>query len=258
MATMLRLCSKTLKCWTSDAITSIPGMACSGTELAAMLTSSVLALSVEAEGSASMGAGRPRVCRLPSLHDSECPTSEVCPGGKEDILFSWHVTVWDEKEPVNWTDSDPQISKALRELDQFVLDEFLVVDYRRNNCTSGSKTAVATRRRVAEAKGRARKAAKKADVAAVAEGIVRGVKAQTDAARFPESFVSRGLLGLARSSWIPSSFTHSTRSRFLGTVHVRVEGRRWPDRVRGHLRTGRRRSACPGAHAGATEVRLPR
>ena len=190
------------------------------TELAAMLTSSVLALSVEAEGSASMGAG---ALELPTtkLARLRVPDIRGLSGRERRHLVQLARTVWDEKEPVNWTDSDPQISKALRELDQFVLDE-CCGGLSGQQLYLGIKTAVATRRRVAEAKGRAQKAAKKADVAAVAEGIVSGVKAQTDAARFPESFVPEDCL--TRPLELDPQQLYSLHQRpFLGTVHVRVE-----------------------------------
>ena len=190
------------------------------TELAALLTSSVFALSVEAEGSASMGAG---ALELPTtkLVRLRVPDIRGLSRKERKRLVQLARTVWDEEEPINWTDSDTQTSEALEELDQFVLDEF-GGGLSAQELYLGIKTAVATRLRVAEAKGKAQKAAKKADVAAVAEGIVKGIKAQTDAARFPEFFVAEDCVTrpLELDPQQPYSLHHQP---FLGTVHVRVE-----------------------------------
>ena len=190
------------------------------TELAAMLTSSVLALSVEAEGSASLGAG---ALELPTTKLARLRVPDIRGLSRKERkrLVQLARTVWDEEEPVNWTDSDPQISEALRELDQFVLDEF-GGGVSAQQLYLGIKTSVATRRRVAEAKGKAQKAAKTADVAAVAEGIVKGLKSQTDAARFPEFFVAEDCV--TRPLELDPRQPYSVhRQPFLGTVHVRVE-----------------------------------
>ena len=70
------------------------------TELGAMLTSSVLALSVEAEGSARMGAGALELAtkklariRVPDIRD-------LSPGQRERLV-QLASTVWDREEPVN-------------------------------------------------------------------------------------------------------------------------------------------------------------
>ena len=190
------------------------------TELAAMLTSSVLALSVEAEGSASMGAGALELptTKLARLH---VPDIRGLSRKERRRLVQLARTVWDGEEPVNWIGSDPQISEALRDLDQFVLDQFSD-GLSAQQLYLGIKTSVATRRRVAEAKGKAQKAAKKADVAAVAEGILKGVKGQTDAARFPESFVVEDCV--TRPLELDPQQPYSLHQQpFLSTVLVRVE-----------------------------------
>ena len=190
------------------------------TEVAAMLTSSVLALSVEAAGSASMGAG---VLELPTTKLARVRVPDIrdlSPRQKEHLV-QLARTVWDREEPVNWIDPAPHVPKAIRELDQFLLDAF-GGKLSTQQLYLGIKAAVATRRRIAEAKGKAQKAARKADVAAVAEGIVKGLKRQTDAARFPESFLPElcATLPLELDPHRPYSLYHQS---FLGTVHVRVE-----------------------------------
>lgn len=190
------------------------------TELAAMLTSSVLALSVEAEGSASMGAG---ALELPTtkLGRLRVPDIRRLSRNESKRLVRLARTVWDDEEPVDWTDSHPQISEALVKLHQFVLDKFCG-GLSARQLYLGIKTAVATRRRVAESKGKAQKAAKQADVAAVAEGIVKGVKRQTDVARFPESFVAEDCV--TRPLELDPQQAYSLHLQpFLGTVHVQVE-----------------------------------
>ena len=190
------------------------------TELAAMLTSSVFALSVEAEGSASMGAGALELATT-KLARLRVPDVRHLSRKERRRLVRLASTVWDDDEPVNWTESEPRIAEALRGLDQFVLDRF-GGGLSAEQLYLGIKTAVATRRRVAEAKGRAQKAARKADVATVAKGIVKGVKAQTDAARFPESFVAEGCV--TRLVELDSQQAYSLHQRpFLGTVQLRVE-----------------------------------
>ena len=189
------------------------------TELAALLTSSVFALSVEAEGSASLGAG---ALEMPTtkLARLRVPDIRRLSRTKRQRLVQLARLVWDDKNPVNWTDPDPQISEALGELDQFVLDAF-GGGLSAQQLRAAIKTAVETRRRIAGAKSKSRKAAEKADVATVAEGIVKGIRAQIDGVQFPESFLPQDCG--TRPLELDSQQSHSLLYQpFLGTVHVRV------------------------------------
>ncbi|MDE0082880.1 MAG: N-6 DNA methylase [Gammaproteobacteria bacterium] len=189
------------------------------TELAALLTSSVFALSVEAEGSASLGGGALEMATT-KLARIRVPDIRRFPPKKRQRLVLLARSVWEHDEPVNWTDTNLDISEELDQLDQFILDECGGV-LSAQQLHTAIRTAVEARRRIARDKSKARKAAVKADVTTVAEGIVKGIRTQADAVQFPESFLPLGCVTrlVELDSRQPYSLLYQP---FLGTVTVRV------------------------------------
>ena len=156
-------------------------------ELAAILSSTLFAYSVEINGSASMGAG---VLEAPTTKLRRYPFPDIRLLSRKDrrSLISLGTAVWKTGSPMDWSDETAQPSNALRELDSWLLKKIkrnvsldtLYCDLQ-SVCLS----------RIAVAHDKSKKAQKqKADsIGSVAESIERAVSAKLNSRRFPEDFV---------------------------------------------------------------------
>ena len=152
--------------------------------LAALLTSSLFALSLESHGAASMGAGALEVAtsRLPELKVIDIRTfSEP----QRASLLSLAEEVWNNEAPCDWEKGLP--SAKLKMLDEWLLKQVKGVVSLSSVYADISNTCRA-RLGVAKERKTTKKTKSVSDVTKVAEGIVKRVEPLLKAHRFPESF----------------------------------------------------------------------
>lgn len=155
-------------------------------ELAAVLTSTLFAYSVEINGSASMGAG---ALEAPTTKLRGYPVLDVRSLSAEDreTLVSLASTVWKDGPPVDWSDEDAQPNEALRQLDAWVL--------KKSKCNVSTDKLYSDLRsvclsRISVAKDKAKKVKKrKADsIGSVADSIAKAIAPKLEARNFPDDF----------------------------------------------------------------------
>jgi len=154
--------------------------------LAAVLTSSIFAYSLEINGSASMGAG---ALEAPTSKLRGYPVLDVRKLGKKEVgqLHKLGNEVWDNESPIDWL-RKPKPGRHLRALDKWLLD------YAKSNLTleqlySDLEATCQARSVVANDKVRTSKKQKVESVGSVAEGIVESIRQLINSRQFPESFL---------------------------------------------------------------------
>lgn len=188
-------------------------------EVAAVLTTSLFALGVEAAGSASMGAG---ALEVPTTKLSRQLVVDVRRWSKTNRrrLVALARRVWEQKAIVKWTNAESSVPPVLTALDDFVLSQ-IADGIKGSEVYEGIRSAVEARRLLAEGKAKTRKAAEKADLELVADGIIKGIGSQLEATRFPESFCPSGA-DLDTIELAPTQSLVLHRRPFLGTVDLTV------------------------------------
>ncbi|HEY0307839.1 MAG TPA: hypothetical protein VGB94_06750 [Acidobacteriaceae bacterium] len=158
--------------------------------VAAVVTSTLFAYSLEINGSASMGAGalEAGTTRLRSF-----PVFDVRQLSATEHTTLKHLAqeVWDNETPLNWTDA-PKAGKHLRTLDKWLLARAgnpitLETLYR----DLGS--VCAERILVASDKTRTTKKHKNESIASVAKSIAETIARLLESRRFPEDFGALGI-----------------------------------------------------------------
>ena len=159
-------------------------------EIAAVLTSTLFAYSVEINGSASMGAG---ALEAPTTKLRGYPAVDIRALSKGDrkTLVSLAAAVWTRESPVDWSIESSRPGGALEELDDWLLKKCkrkvsnkILYDDLRTVCLS----------RISVAKDKAKRTRKReADsIGSVAESIVRAIAPKLGTRRFPEDFLNEG------------------------------------------------------------------
>ena len=155
-------------------------------ELAAVLTSSVFAYSLEINGAASMGAG---ALEAPTTKLRSYPTLDITqlkPADRKKLVVLAEA-VWTKEVPVDWSSSDGQPGAKLKALDQWLIAaagrnvtiDRLYADIR-EVCQS----------RILVARDKVKKTKKKRtdNIGNVAELIVLAIKPKLQTRNFPDDF----------------------------------------------------------------------
>jgi hypothetical protein len=153
--------------------------------LAAVLTSTLFAYSLEINGSAGMGAG---ALEAPTTRLRSYPVFDVrrLSSTEHAELQLFAKAVWQQEAPLDWTD-DPQPGERLRKLDAWLLARAgspvaLEVLYRDLRATCEARIAVAGD------KTRTTKKHKIENISSVAKSISETIRRLLEARRFPEDF----------------------------------------------------------------------
>lgn len=153
--------------------------------LAAVASSSLFALSLEAHGSASMGAGALEVATS-KLREVRVPDIRALDSKERLELVQRGERVWRQEKPIDWRKaSEP--GPLLQELDQWLL-------YRmdrgvgREGLYGDLRQTCRARFLLAEDKRRSLKKSQKQDIDSVAKGIATSVRQLVEGKRFPEAF----------------------------------------------------------------------
>jgi hypothetical protein len=159
-------------------------------ELAALLTSSLFALSAESLGAASMGAG---VLELATTKIQELRI--VDPRGLKDSsarsdLAALSDAVWTKTKPVNWEQAD-RPPHEVQELDKWLL-QGMGTGVTLDRLYSDLVRTMNVRLTVARDKDKQVKKHHQIDIATVAGGIAESVRPLLESRSFPDSFVEPG------------------------------------------------------------------
>lgn len=153
--------------------------------LAAIISSSLFAFSVESFGSASMGAG---ALELPTKKLREVRVVDVRRFEKKEKIHLIELAsiTWENENPTDWRKCD-QPGPFLSELDQFIIDKMgnpveLDTIYKDLVETCRSRLRLSE-----DKKGKIKKKIEH-DIESVAEAIVKRVQPLLDAKRFPDDF----------------------------------------------------------------------
>jgi SAM-dependent methyltransferase len=188
-------------------------------EVAAILTSSIAGLALEASGAASLGAGA-----------LEMPTRQLARLAVPDLrratvdqrreLVELARSVWQGGEPVNWGDETPTITPELRRLDEHVL-VMLGASSSVDTVYRDIRLAVAYRIELGRSKSKKTKASQDADLDTIIDAIVERVAHRLASRQFPESFVpeSESVDNLT----LPAGALRVRIEPFLGTSQVTIE-----------------------------------
>jgi len=158
--------------------------------IAALLTSSLFALSIEVTGSASMGAG---ALEIPTRLLARVMVPDPRKLKPADIkkLVRFARAVWSSSSPINWRDGSSKPGKDLQSLDAFVL-EMVGSSISVADLHDAVRETTRTRLRLGELKAQMSKSAESADIGTVAQAIIRSLRTEMNAVRFPESFIPVG------------------------------------------------------------------
>lgn len=169
----------------------LPHRGISWQALAAVLTSSVFALSIEAAGSASMGGG---ALEIPTTKLSNIMVPDIRQFSRNKLgrLVDLAEAVWEYDVPVNWRDSEIQPSTYLRNLDEFLLSE-IGAGISPDALYEAIRHTLSVRMRLAQDKSKSKRRAEATDIAEVARTIVSNFTQLIEARRFPESFTASGI-----------------------------------------------------------------
>lgn len=188
--------------------------------LAAVVTSSLFAYSLEINGSASMGAGalEASTSRLRSYPVLDVRTLSAA---EHKELQRLAHAVWAGESPVDWIEN-PTPGKLLCTLDQWVLHKAgdpisLTTLYEDLRTVSGARIVVA------KDKTRKTKKHKSESIGSVAKGIADFIRKLLEARRFPDDFCAAGDPHLdIRID--PAMLRHIELRRFMHTADLRLAG----------------------------------
>lgn len=163
-------------------------------ELAAALTSSLFAYSLEINGAASMGAG---ALEAPTtkLRDYPVLDIEALKPAARKKLVSLAEDVWAKESPVDWGGDNWQPDKHLRALDEWILktaDKGVTVDQMYEDIRAASRSRIL----VAEDKSKKSKKLESDSIGSVASAIVHSVEPRLKTKNFPEDFARDAKLDL--------------------------------------------------------------
>jgi hypothetical protein len=153
--------------------------------LAAALTSTLFAYSLEINGSASMGAG---ALEAPTTHLRSYPVFDVqrLSSAEHKTLQKLAQAVWEHESPPDWTDN-PKPGKCLQELDQWLLSK-ADDPITRQTLYKDLQTVCDARIVVAKDKNTTTKKHKSDSISNVAKSIAETIGKLLQSRRFPEDF----------------------------------------------------------------------
>lgn len=155
-------------------------------ELAAVLTSSLFAYSLEINGAASMGAG---ALEAPTTKLRDYPVLDITqlqPTTRKNLV-SLAENVWTKETPVDWASDDWQPGKRLRALDEWILQaagKSVTADQMYADIRATCQSRIA----VAEDKRKKSKKQESDSVGNVAGSIVRSIEPNLKTKNFPDDF----------------------------------------------------------------------
>jgi hypothetical protein len=155
-------------------------------ELAAALTSSLFAYSLEINGAASMGAG---ALEAPTTKLRDYPILDVAKlaPAQRRILISLAESVWNSEMPLDWSSDNWRVGSKLRALDEWIIHTVgraVSIDRMYEDIRATCRSRIA----VAEDKKRKTKKRQVDSIRNVAESIVQAIKPKLQTKQFPEDF----------------------------------------------------------------------
>ncbi len=168
----------------------VPAKGVDWKDLAALLSSSLFALSAESYGAASMGAG---ALELATIQIQELRTVDLRdlkdPAAKNDLI-ALAETVWTKTKPVDWsaTKRPPQ---EVQDLDEWLLSR-MGTRVTLDRLYSDLVRTLKIRLTVAEDKDVQTKKGQQVDIATVARSVAETVRPLLESRSFPDSFMDSG------------------------------------------------------------------
>jgi len=191
------------------------------TELAAVLTTSLFAYSVEVNGAAGMGAG---VLEARTTELSRYPVFDVrqLSVAQRASLVDLARAVWSEEAPVDWAALSDAPGARLRELDQWLLKASgTTVDLDRLYTDLGD--VVRSRLVVAGDKVKASKKKRQDSIGSVAGSIAAAILPKLKIRNFPDDFAGGATLDLPMN-FDRGSLKHATMVPLLGDHDLKLTG----------------------------------
>jgi hypothetical protein len=191
-------------------------------DLAAVLSSTLFAYSVEINGSASMGAG---ALEAPTTKLRGYPVFDVreLSSKERKSLITLAEAMWKSSSPVDWSDQDVQPSDELKELDAWFLKRS-----KRNvsleTLYNDLRTACMSRISVAKDKGRKVKKQKADNIGSLAESITKAIALKVESRNFPENFAN-GAVWDIDLTFDRGNLNRITVSRLLGNWDISIEAK---------------------------------
>lgn len=164
-----------------------PKGALSWQAIAAVLSSSVFALAVEAAGSASLGGG---ALEMPTRKLREVSVPDIRKMTEEELstLEALAEAVWDKTQPIAWTDDSLDIPNELKRLDEFLL-EFVGSTVSTQDLYKAIRRSVGIRIQLGRSRVKVQRKSQSANVKSVAEHIVASHRAAIESVQFPETLI---------------------------------------------------------------------
>jgi hypothetical protein len=156
-------------------------------ELAAALTSSLFAYSLEINGAASMGAG---ALEAPTTKLRDYPVLNVgnLKTPQRERLVSLAEAVWKEETPLDWSSENCRPGPKLRALDEWIVraaHRNVLIDRMYDDIRATCRSRIA----VADDKKRKTKKRQSDSIGSVADSIVEAVSPKLQTKTFPDDFV---------------------------------------------------------------------
>lgn len=163
-------------------------------ELAAILTSSIFAYSLEINGSASMGAG---ALEAPTKKLRDYPVFDIrqLKPALRKKLVSLAQDVWDKETPIDWVSDGWKPGKRLRSLDEWILkaaDREVSPEQMYEDIRSTCQSRIS----VADDKKKKTKKQHSDSIGNVADSIVRAIEPKLKTKNFPDDFANGAKLDL--------------------------------------------------------------
>jgi hypothetical protein len=163
-------------------------------EIAAILTSSIFAYSLEINGAASMGAG---ALEAPTTKLRDYPVLDVrkLKPTQRKKLVTLAAVVWKKEQPIDWGSNDWQPDQRLRALDEWILETAerkVSVDQMYEDIRATSRARIV----VADDKKKKTKKQQSDSIGSVADSIVQSVHPMLKTKNFPDDFVKGAKLDL--------------------------------------------------------------
>ncbi len=163
-------------------------------EVAAALTTSIFAYSLEINGAASMGAG---ALEAPTKKLRDYPVLDIrkLSSARREKLTSLAQAVWREEEPNDWASDDWKPKKKLRALDEWILKAAarkVTVDQMYEDIRATCQARIA----IADDKKKKTKKQQLDSIGSVADSIVQSVEPRLKMRNFPDDFTKSAKLDL--------------------------------------------------------------
>ena len=158
--------------------------------LAAVLTSSLFALSAESFGSASMGAGALELATTQIQELRTVDLRDLKDAAATKDLIALAEIVWTKTEPVNWCKTE-RPSQEVQDLDKWLLSR-MGTRVTLDRLYSDLVRTLNVRLTVAEDKNVQTKKGHQVDIAKVARSVAETVRPLLESRSFPDAFIDHG------------------------------------------------------------------